>query len=59
MLPFRPRNGRSPETQGKLEADKRAALIARGQELRDQLAAVEEQLTLVGLVPNPVDNLAL
>ncbi len=37
----------APRTQGKLDADKRAALIARGQELKDQLAAIESQLDKV------------
>ncbi|GIL53114.1 hypothetical protein Vafri_8798 [Volvox africanus] len=39
------RNENSNAMKGKLDADKRALLIARGQELKDQLAAVEERLT--------------
>ncbi|KAG2435294.1 hypothetical protein HXX76_007370 [Chlamydomonas incerta] len=38
------RNENSNAMKGKLEADRRAALIARGQELKDELAAVEERL---------------
>ncbi|GLC33588.1 hypothetical protein PLESTM_000089000 [Pleodorina starrii] len=39
------RNENSNAMKGKLDADKRAALISRGQELKDQLAAVEERLS--------------
>ncbi|KAG2446759.1 hypothetical protein HYH02_008320 [Chlamydomonas schloesseri] len=39
------RNENSNAMKGKLDADKRAALIARGQELKDQLAGVEERLS--------------
>ncbi|KAG2494096.1 hypothetical protein HYH03_007735 [Edaphochlamys debaryana] len=41
------RNENSAAMKGKLEADKRAALIARGQELKDELAAVETTLDAV------------
>ena len=34
--------------QGKLDADQRAVLISRGQELKDELASVEERLSGVG-----------
>ena len=33
--------------QGKLDEDKRQKLIQRGQELKDKLAALEENLTVV------------
>ncbi|KXZ43518.1 hypothetical protein GPECTOR_88g461 [Gonium pectorale] len=39
------RNENSSAMKGKLEPDRRAALIARGQELKDQLAGVEERLS--------------
>ncbi|EFJ45296.1 hypothetical protein VOLCADRAFT_82377 [Volvox carteri f. nagariensis] len=41
------RNENSNAMKGKLDAEKRAALIARGQQLKDQLAEVEELLTRV------------